>query len=302
MKQQPIVMKILYLLASLSISLSCIAQNINGKAYYQIKTTVDLEKWNDGQISEPTKTQITQRMKRFLEKTYTLTFNERESIYKEDEKLETSVGRGRFSSIIGSFSTGLQYKNIENNQLLEEREFFGKQFLINDSIPRLNWTISKESKMIGQYLVIKATATKKAEETDFSLIKSRIQRRIKNQTKEKKNEAIKDSISSEGMIDEIETSKEVLVTAWFTPQIPVKTGPEEYGGLPGLILEINIDRKTILCSKIIINPSRVNKISIPKKGKEVTRDVFHKIVKGKTEELHENWSRNRNQNRGKRGF
>ena len=35
------------------------------------------------------------------------------------------------------------------------------------------------------------------------------------------------------------------VVAWFCPEIPISHGPNGYGGLPGLILEIQI-RKTLL--------------------------------------------------------
>ena len=36
------------------------------------------------------------------------------------------------------------------------------------------------------------------------------------------------------------------MTAWFTPEIPVSTGPAMYGGLPGLILEISDGNRTML--------------------------------------------------------
>ena len=49
-------------------------------------------------------------------------------------------------------------------------------------------------------------------------------------------------------------TKTVNITAWFTPQIPVSTGPAKHGGLPGLILEVNTDNTSILCTKVVMNP------------------------------------------------
>ena len=33
--------------------------------------------------------------------------------------------------------------------------------------------------------------------------------------------------------------KKITIEAWFTPQIPVATGPSKHSGLPGLILEVS---------------------------------------------------------------
>ena len=93
----------------------------------------------------------------------------------------------------------------------------------------------------------------------------------------------------EDPFDQIEVPKEILVTAWYTPQIPVGNGPGEYAGLPGLILELNFYRTTILCSKIVLNPKESTAIKAPNKGKEVTREEYNKIVKEKTEEMRENF-------------
>jgi len=64
------------------------AQDFQGKAYYFSKTTMDMSRWGRGrQMSEAQKKQMQDRMKQWLEKTYVLTFNQEESMYKEDEKL-----------------------------------------------------------------------------------------------------------------------------------------------------------------------------------------------------------------------
>ncbi|MBT8262280.1 MAG: GLPGLI family protein [Bacteroidia bacterium] len=300
-------MKALSLLTIILLSFTGISQNISGVAYYESKTTVDMDNFGNREMSEDMKRQIMDRMKNYLEKTYILTFNGNESIYKEQEKLEAGAGRGGFAMMMGSFSAGKQYKNIKNNQILEEREFFGKEFLINDTLTNLDWEITKESKQIGQYLAIKATAIKPIDENDFSMARRRNRDRDrdtdKKEDEETEGEKAVDSTNNEPRdpFDEIEIPKTVQVTAWFTPQIPVGNGPGEYAGLPGLILELNAYRTTLLCSKIVLNPEDADVIEAPNKGKEVTREEYNKIVKEKMDEMRENF-RGRGGRRGGRRF
>ena len=83
-----------------------------------------------------------------------------------------------------------------------------------------------------------------------------------------------------------EVNKETIITtAWYTPQISVGNGPGKYQGLPGLILEINDGKKTIVCTKIILNPSKKISIQEPKKGKVVSQKKFLEIEKQKSEEM-----------------
>ena len=262
------------------------AQTISGKAYYQSKTTVNPDDFGR-KMDEGMKQMIMERMKKMLEKTYILTFTNDESIYKEEEVLETGgSGRG-MAMMMGSFTPGVQYKNVKKNELIEEREFFGKQFLIVDSIPKLNWKLEKESKQIGQYIAFKATALKPVDSSDLSMMR----RRRPEPDQEKKKDSIQ---KEEDPINQIEVPKEILVTAWYTPQIPVSNGPGEYAGLPGLILELNVYRTTILCNKIVLNPKEVEEIKPPNKGKKVTRKEYNKIIGEKMKEMRENF-------RGRRG-
>ena len=124
-------------------------QDFQGKATYFSKTTMDMDNFGRGDLSEEQKKQIAERMKSMFEKTFFLVFNKTESTYKEEEKLE-APGQGGGFRMMRSFTGGAQYKNVKENQLLKEQEFFGKQFLIKDSLPKLDWKLSGETKQIGQ--------------------------------------------------------------------------------------------------------------------------------------------------------
>ena len=77
--------------------------------------------------------------------------------------------------------------------------------------------------------------------------------------------------------------KEKRVTVWYTPEIPISQGPEEYWGLPGLILEVNFGKTTILCSKIILNPKEKTTIKELKKGKKVTSEEYERLIEQQME-------------------
>ena len=258
------------------------AQDFQGKAHYESKTTMDMD-FGPKDMTEDMKKRIAERMKNMFEKTYILTFNKSESTYKEEEKLEAPGGQGGRFRMMGSFAGGLQYKNIKDGKLLQEQEFFGKQFLINDSLPKLEWKMSGETKTIGKYTCYKATAIKKVNQMDFRSMRPRPPKDREKAEAEKE----KDSSAAKNLMDEIEVPKEVTVTVWYTPQIPVSQGPGEYHGLPGLILEVNSDRTTILCSKIVLNPDEKEEIKKPSKGKEVTQEKYNDIMKKKMEEMRE---------------
>jgi len=276
-------MKKLIALFALLVSLPSFAQDFQGQAYYQSKTTIDMSGWggrNGGQMSEEQKKRIAERMKSMFEKTYVLTFNKAESIYKEEEKLE-APGQGRGWGMMGSLTGGAQYKNVKDQALLQEQEFFGKQFLIKDSLPKLKWVMGTESKQIGKYLAFKATATKKVSETDWTNMRRRRNRDDEN------NKAKEDSTKTTKVTEDIEIPKDIEITAWYTPQIPINQGPGEFWGLPGLILEVQSGSTSILCSKIVMNPEEKEEIRKPSKGEEVTQKEYEETVKKKMEEMRE---------------
>lgn len=271
-------------------------QNFQGKAYYMSKTTMDLDQWGGREMSAEQKKRIEERMKSFLEKEYILTFNKEESIYKEDEKLEApGSGRG-WGGFASSFTGGPKYKNVKSKELLQDQEFFGKQFLIKDELKSLEWKMGTETKQIGQYTCFKATAIKTVDEFDWRSMRRRRDRDEDKKDNEKKNDSIK---KDNDPMNEIEVPKTIEVVAWYTPQVPINQGPDDYWGLPGLILEINADRTTILCTKIVMNPEEKEVIEKPEKGDEVTKAEYNEIITKKMQEMREMYGGRRG-DRGRR--
>jgi len=268
------------------ISTTISAQDFQGQAIYQTKTSVDMDSWGGGQMTEQRKKQIAERMKSMLEKKYVLNFNKTESTYREEEKLAApGAGGGRWSGMMSSFTGGAQYKNAKESLILQEQEFFGKQFLVKDSLPVLEWKLGSQTKKIGQYTCFMATATKAVDEMDFMSMRRRNRGGKQASEGKKANDTIKKE--SNNPLDDLETPKFIVVTAWYTPQIPVSTGPGEYHGLPGLILEVTANNTSMLCTKIVMNPKNKEEISRPNKGEVVTRVEYNQMMKDKMAEMRE---------------
>ena len=269
--------KNLLLLMIILVSNHIISQDFQGKAYYFSKTSPDMSGWGNGQITDAQKKQISDRMKGMFEKSYILTFDKISSIYEEEEVL-SAPGKGGFNWW-SSFTAGPQYKNISDNQFVQDQDFYGRQFLITDSLEKLDWKIGNETKQIGKYLCIKATAVKTVDEFDW--------RSMRGKSRKNKTESQNKSEKTKSITEDIEIPKTINVVAWYTPQIPISQGPGEFWGLPGLILEVNADRTTILCSKITLNPQDKIKIKAPEKGRVISRDDYNSTVKQKMIEMRE---------------
>jgi GLPGLI family protein len=268
-------MKTLFTLLLALVTVATFAQkDFQGKATYMSKTTMDMSNFGD-KMSDQQKKQMMARFKNFLEKTYTLNFNKTESSFKENVKLSApGASRSRFGNSNGQ---GSIYKNSKDRQMIEDVEMFSKRFLVMEDMDQPKWELGTETKKIGQYTCYKATMVKVDTKVDWGKMFSR-----------RGNNKKKDSTKTAGKTEDKKPDvKTLAVTAWYSPQIPVSSGPESYYGLPGLILEINAGRTTMLCTEIVINPSETIEIKKPSKGKKVNREEYNKIVKKKTEEIRE---------------
>ena len=251
------------------------AQNFTGKAIYRTskKSTLKFGKDQDG-VTDKMQEELKKQLQKMNQKTFILEFDRKTSTYKEEVSLASPKskigGVGVFVTSLGSSgSTSIYYKDIREKRFVNQTEIQGKRFLVKDKLLEINWELSSETKNIGTYTCYKATYSKEIDNVEISI---------------KDGETVEDK------------SKETIVTtAWYTPQVPVSNGPGNYQGLPGLILEINDGKKTIVCAEIILNSSQKSKIEEPKKGKVVSQKKYIKIQKQKKDEMMEKF-------KGRNGF
>ena len=269
-------------------------KDFQGMAIYESKTSMaDFKIRMEGNknINPDMQKMMEERMKKMFEKTFILNFDKSASIYKEEEKLDASPQGGGFrmmSSMTGG--GGTFYKNVKDKVYTVDKEFMGKEFLVKDSLANLNWKMEAETRVIGGYTCYKATAVKEASKTDFRNF------RPKKEEEPKKDADKPAEAKKTNFMDAVELPKEITITAWYTPEIPVNQGPEGYWGLPGLILEVNDGKTIILCSKVVLNPKEKAEIKAATKGKVVSQKEYDETVMKKMEEFRE-----MNQGRGGRG-
>lgn len=261
----------LTLLITLFLTAAVHGQEIAGVATYKSQRKVDF-KMDSTQMNDEMQKQVMAMMKKQFEKEYTLDFTNDESIYKVVQTLDdpSPMGGGVNVVVAGFGGDDLLYKNLAEDRYANKTEVFGKAFLVKDKLEEPEWTLEKETKNIGEYTCFKATM--------------------------KRTITVSSSFNSDGTEDDTESNsteeQEQIITAWYTPMIPIQNGPSNYQGLPGLILEVSDGSETILCSKIVLNPKNGVSINEPTKGKEVTSEEYRVIMEEKMKEMQDRYQTN----------
>ena len=238
------------LIGSLITLPTAFAQNFQGIATY--RSDRDMSNFNFQSNDMPAEMieNMKAQLKKQFQKDYELKFDQSASTWAEAESLDGGAATASAGGMVMTISMGggTTYKNTANNSLITQTEAFGKQFLITDELEERAWEMTGNSKKIGNYTVYEAT---------FDNISER--RTISVSDEDKTTETVMDT---------------TRITVWYTPEIPVPHGPEEYWGLPGLILEMTDGNVTYLCTKVVLNPEKGVEINKPTKGKKVTADEF----------------------------
>ena len=257
-------MRIKKFIMALFITGSVFAQDFSGRATYKTHQKSSFKLDSTTMAANPgIQEQMETQMRKMFQKTFILDFTKSESMYKEEQELDAPKGPSSNGSVmVMSFGGGgidVLYKNILENRMANKKELMGKVFLIKDNLVAYDWELTGETKNIGNYTCYKAVYEREEEEIQINMI--------------------------DGEVKEEKVIKKRTTVAWYTPDVPISNGPRDYGGLPGLILEVNDGDLTIVCSEIVLNPKEVKEIKEPTKGKIVTRKKFEAIAKEKTKEM-----------------
>lgn len=164
------------------------------------------------------------------------------------EEMEEGGGGMRVQTMVAG-ADDLTYVNLASGQVVEQREFGAKNYIVADSVRKLEWKLTGQTSTILNYPCQQAVAR---------LIGKRATTTMEN---------------GEMKTNEVADTSEIL--AWFTLAIPVPAGPEYPAQLPGLILGLDIGRgRTVYRAVEVSGEVELTGIKPPSKGKKVTAAEF----------------------------
>jgi GLPGLI family protein len=158
----------------------------------------------------------------------------------------------------------LSYHNFTTGKRLDEQELSSKKYIVEDSIQKISWKMTGETKTILGHVVQKLSGERHGTRTVMTMENGEMKRQTMPDTS--------------------------VITAWIAMDIPVPAGPEQFQGqLPGLILELEMNNGRIIYRALEISP-KVNAsiIKEPKGGKRITAAEFTKLRDKELEEMRRN--------------
>ena len=232
------------------------AQEFQGKASY--KSHQNVEVTLDSTMSSEEQAMIQKMMQDQMNNDFELTFDKNQSYFKKLEKLAAPSQASGVQVMVMTTGGEELYKNIAEQRYSSEQDLFGKVFLVKDSLETFDWKLGSETKKIGEYTCYKATYTRMSQ----------------------------GSFTIDGVGNKTEGKPtEIVTTVWYAPKIPVSNGPEQYWGLPGLIMEVNERNRVLICVKVVLNSAEPIVISEPTKGKVVSSEEFDELMEEKMLEM-----------------
>jgi GLPGLI family protein len=257
MKKIKIVFGLLIALTSLSTSTT--AQMKEGKISYERKINMHRN------LPDP---QMKSMVPEFRTDKFELIFNENASLFRsvvDDEAPDpfANAGGGGGGGMRMNFRmpTANTYTDLAKQMQYEERAFFEKEFLIVDSLKQYKWKLSEETKTIAKQLCKKATTMITAPQMRMRV-----------------------SIGGAGnnadtTTNTVRAPKETELVVWYAENIPVSFGPDNYSGLPGVIMEIDQDNGATVTTAVEVSAKYPKKeLVAPSKGDKMNRAQFQESM------------------------
>ena len=244
------------LIALTSISTSIAAQMKEGKISYERKINMHRN------LPDP---QMKSMVPEFRTDKFELIFNESVSLFRsvvDDEAPDpfANAGGGGGGGMRMNFRmpTANTYTDLAKQTQYEERAFFEKEFLIIDSLKQYKWKLSEETKTIAKQLCKKATTMITAPQMRMRVSMGR---GGENNTDTTANTP--------------RAPKETELVVWYAENIPVSFGPDNYSGLPGVIMEIDQDNGATVTTAVDVSAKYPKKeLVAPTKGDKMNRVQF----------------------------
>ena len=213
--------------------------------------------------------QMKAMMPEFRSSKHMLLFSDSVSMYKtvpEDEAPDPFAGgSGGVRMIIRGGSDGSElYKNFSQARSVQATELGGKNFLIVDTIQQQPWKLGPESRQILGHTCHKATRKVAQPVGGFRM----------NIMGGGSGAPVRDTTRTAAP-----TTREVEVVAWYAEDLVSPVGPENYGQLPGVILQLDVDNAaTVYTATEVKKAVDMKDLKEPKKGKVVTRVEYQKLM------------------------
>lgn len=250
--------QIYFLILSICFGLATTAQQKEGKVIYSRAMQMQIRLNNDNAMSHMMPKSRTDK--------FELTFGNNQSLWKhieEEENTDEASGSGMVVRVAVMGANDIIFHDFSNGKKTEQREIMDKKFVVTDSIRKLNWKITGETKNILGHVCQQAIAQRTGKRTQTIMDNGKLERRELNDT--------------------------TNLVAWFTTEIPVPAGPEVQGQLPGLILALDMNNgRMVYVAQEIKSKADLASIKEPAKGKKVTPDEFVKEREKLMEEMQKN--------------
>jgi GLPGLI family protein len=201
-----------------------------------------------------------------------LMFNGTQSSFKNlpdpEDEMPTGTDAGGTRRMNFRFGGGVNdetFRDYDKEQIIESRELGPKTYIIEDTLRRLKWKLEEDTMTIGGYLCQKATTTTAM----FGMGGGGMRFGMGGQG---------GGVSADSAARRMNIPREQKVEAWFAPDIETSAGPDNYFGLPGLIMKVIVDEGTVALTALNVEPLDKATVKVPTNGKKITREEYRKLM------------------------